>query len=134
MSFFTVPTVDGASVNWAADKVTLASGQMITGQDLDLDYVWYEKNPVLNFDLTSEAVYPDAFTVKFIGPAPVRTPLSARMTTSAARPWIWTTLGTVIILLWSSTPTESLHQQTPGLRSGRFSMPTAKRVLSRAQC
>ena len=66
MSFFTVPTVDGASVNWAADKVTLASGQMITGQDLDLDYVWYEKNPVLNFDLTSEAVYPDAFTVKFI--------------------------------------------------------------------
>ena len=66
MSFFTVPTVDGASVNWAADKFTLASGQMITGQDLDLDYVWYEKNPVLNFDLTSEAVYPDAFTVKFI--------------------------------------------------------------------
>ena len=66
MSFFTVPTVDGASVNWAADKVTLASGKMITGQDLDLDYVWYEKNPVLNFDLTSEAVYPDAFTVKFI--------------------------------------------------------------------
>ena len=73
MSFFTVPTVDGASVNWAADKdlvadkkVTLASGQMITGQDLDLDYVWYEKNPVLNFDVTSEAVYPDAFTVKFI--------------------------------------------------------------------
>ena len=63
---FTVPMVDGASVNWAADGVTLASGQMITGQDLDLDYVWYEKNPVLNFDLTSEAVYPDAFTVKFI--------------------------------------------------------------------
>lgn len=66
MSFFTVPMVDGASVNWAADGVTLAGGQMITGQDLDLDYVWYEKNPVLNFDLTSEAVYPDAFTVKFI--------------------------------------------------------------------
>lgn len=72
MSFFTVPTVDGASVNWAADKdgvahkVTLASGQMFTGQDLDFDYDWYEKNPVLNFDLTSEAVQPDAFTVKFI--------------------------------------------------------------------
>ena len=72
MSFFTVPTVDGASVNWAADKdlvadkkVTLASGQMITGQDLD-GYDWYEKNPVLNFDLTSEAVRPDDFTVKFI--------------------------------------------------------------------
>lgn len=65
MSFFTVPTVDGTSVNWAADGVTLAGGQMITGQDLD-GYVWYEKNPVLNFDLTSEAVYPDAFTVKFI--------------------------------------------------------------------
>ena len=72
LRFFTVPTVDGASVNWAADKdlvadkkVTLASGQMITGQDLD-GYDWYEKNPVLNFDLTSEAVYPDAFTVKFI--------------------------------------------------------------------
>ena len=64
MSFFTVPMVDGASVNWAADGVTLASGQKITGQDLD--YVWYEKNPVLNFDLTSKAVYPDAFTVKFI--------------------------------------------------------------------
>ena len=66
MSFFTVPKVDGTSVNWAADGVTLAGGQMITGQDLDLDYDWYEKNPVLNFDLTSEAVYPDAFTVKFI--------------------------------------------------------------------
>lgn len=66
MSFFTVPTVDGTSVIWAADKVTLAGGQMITGQDLDLDYDWYEKNPVLNFDLTSEAVQPDAFTVKFI--------------------------------------------------------------------
>lgn len=72
LSFFTVPTVDGASVNWAADKdgvahkVTLASGQMFTGQDLDFDYDWYEKNPVLNFDLTSDAVYPDAFTVKFI--------------------------------------------------------------------
>ena len=72
MSFFTVPTVDGASVNWAADKdrvahkVTLASGQMFTGQDLDFDYDWYEKNPVLNFDLTSEAVRPDDFTVKFI--------------------------------------------------------------------
>ena len=66
MSFFTVPMVDGTSVNWAADGVTLASGQMITGQDLDLDYDWYEKNPVLNFDLTSKAVYPDAFTVKFI--------------------------------------------------------------------
>ena len=66
MTFFTVPMVDGASVNWAAEGVTLASGQMITGQDLDLDYVWYEKNPVLDFDLTSEAVYPDAFTVKFI--------------------------------------------------------------------
>lgn len=65
MSFFTVPMVDGTSVNWAADGVTLAGGQMITGQDLD-GYVWYEKNPVLNFDLTSEAVYPDAFTVKFI--------------------------------------------------------------------
>lgn len=72
LRFFTVPTVDGASVNWVADKdlvadkkVTLASGQMITGQDLD-GYDWYEKNPVLNFDLTSEAVYPDAFTVKFI--------------------------------------------------------------------
>ena len=67
MSNFTVPMVDGASVNWAADGVTLAGGQMITGQDLDLDYDWYEKNPVLNFDLTSEAVQPDAFTVKFIG-------------------------------------------------------------------
>lgn len=66
MSFFTVPTVDGASVNWAAEGVTLAGGNTITGQDLDLDYVWYEKNPVLDFDLTSEAVYPDAFTVKFI--------------------------------------------------------------------
>lgn len=66
MSFFTVPMVDGASVNWAADGVTLAGGQKITGQDLDMDYAWYEKNPVLNFDLTSEAVYPDAFTVKFI--------------------------------------------------------------------
>lgn len=66
MSFFTVPMVDGTSVNWAADGVTLVGGQKITGQDLDLDYVWYEKNPVLNFDLTSEAVYPDAFTVKFI--------------------------------------------------------------------
>ena len=66
MKSFTVPMVDGASVNWAAEGVTLASGQMITGQDLDLDYVWYEKNPVLNFDLTSEAVWPDAFTVKFI--------------------------------------------------------------------
>ena len=66
MSFFTVPMVDGASVNWAADGVTLAGGQMITGQDLDLGYDWYEKNPVLNFNLTSEAVYPDAFTVKFI--------------------------------------------------------------------
>lgn len=66
MSFFTVPTVDDTSVNWAADDVTLTGGQMITGQDLDLDYVWYEKNPVLNFDVTSEAVYPDAFTVKFI--------------------------------------------------------------------
>lgn len=65
MSFFTVPMVDGTSVNWAADGVTLVGGQMITGQDLD-GYVWYEKNPVLNFDLTSEAVYPDAFTVKFI--------------------------------------------------------------------
>lgn len=63
---FTVPMVDGASVNWAADGVTLAGGQIITGQDLDMDYVWYEKNPVLNFDLTSKAVYPDAFTVKFI--------------------------------------------------------------------
>lgn len=66
MSFFTVPMVDGTSVNWAADGVTLAGGQKITGQDLDLDYDWYEKNPVLNFDLTSKAVYPDAFTVKFI--------------------------------------------------------------------
>lgn len=72
LKFFTVPTVDGASVNWAADKdrvahkVTLASGQMFTGQDLDFAYDWYEKNPVLNFDLTSEAVQPDAFTVKFI--------------------------------------------------------------------
>ena len=66
MSFFTVPMVDGTSVNWAADGVTLVGGQKITGQDLDLDYVWYEKNPVLNFDLTSKAVYPDAFTVKFI--------------------------------------------------------------------
>ena len=66
MKSFTVPMVDGASVNWAAEGVTLAGGQKITGQDLDLDYVWYEKNPVLNFDLTSEAVYPDAFTVKFI--------------------------------------------------------------------
>ena len=66
MKSFTVPMVDGASVNWAAEGVTLASGQMITGSDLDLDYVWYEKNPVLDFDLTSEAVYPDAFTVKFI--------------------------------------------------------------------
>lgn len=66
MSFFTVPTVDDTSVNWAADDVTLTGGQTITGQDLDLDYVWYEKNPVLNFDVTSEAVYPDAFTVKFI--------------------------------------------------------------------
>ena len=66
LKLFTVPMVDGASVNWAADGVTLAGGQMITGQDLDLDYVWYEKNPVLNFDLTSEAVQPDAFTVKFI--------------------------------------------------------------------
>lgn len=66
MKSFTVPMVDGASVDWAAEGVTLASGQMITGQDLDLDYVWYEKNPVLDFDLTSEAVYPDAFTVKFI--------------------------------------------------------------------
>lgn len=72
MKSFTVPMVDGASVDWAADKdgvahkVTLAGGQTITGQDLDLDYVWYEKNPVLNFDLTSEAVWPDAFTVKFI--------------------------------------------------------------------
>lgn len=72
MSFFTVPKVDGASVNWAADKdlvadkkVTLASDQMITGQDLD-GYDWYEKNPVLNFELTSEAAQPDAFTVKFI--------------------------------------------------------------------
>lgn len=65
MSFFTVPKVDGTSVNWAADGVTLTGGQMITGQDLD-GYVWYEKNPVLNFDLTSEAVQPDAFTVKFI--------------------------------------------------------------------
>lgn len=66
MSFFTVPKVDGTSVNWAADGVTLAGGQMITGQDLDLDYVWYEKNPVLNFDVTSEAAHTDAFTVKFI--------------------------------------------------------------------
>lgn len=66
MKSFTVPMVDGASVDWAAEGVTLASGQMITGQDLDLDYVWYEKNPVLNFDLTSEAVWPDDFTVKFI--------------------------------------------------------------------
>lgn len=66
MKSFTVPMVDGANVNWAAKGVTLASGQMITGQDLDLDYVWYEKNPVLDFDLTSEAVYPDDFTVKFI--------------------------------------------------------------------
>lgn len=71
MSFFTVPMVDGTSVNWAdkvteVTEVTLASGQMITGSNLDLDYVWYEKNPVLNFDLTSEAVQPDAFTVKFI--------------------------------------------------------------------
>lgn len=72
LSFFTVPTVDGASVNWAADKdrvahkVTLASGQMFTGQDLDFGYDWYEKNPVLNFDLTSEAVQTKAFTVKFI--------------------------------------------------------------------
>lgn len=73
LRLFTVPTVDGASVNWAADKdlvadkkVTLASGQMFTGQDLDFDYDWYEKNPVLNFDLTSEAVQPDDFTVKFI--------------------------------------------------------------------
>lgn len=66
MSFFTVPTVDGTSVNWAAEGVTLAGGNTITGQNLDLDYVWYEKNPVLDFDLTSEAVYPDAFTVKFI--------------------------------------------------------------------
>lgn len=66
MKFFTVPMVDGASVNWAAEGVTLASGQTITGQDLDLDYVWYEKNPVLNFDVTSEAVPPKAFTVKFI--------------------------------------------------------------------
>lgn len=66
MHLFTVPTVDGTSVNWAADDVTLTGGQMITGQDLDLDYVWYEKNPVLNFDLTSEAVWPDDFTVKFI--------------------------------------------------------------------
>lgn len=72
MKSFTVPMVDGASVDWAADKdrvahkVTLASGQMFTGQDLDFDYDWYEKNPVLNFDLTSEAVQPDDFTVKFI--------------------------------------------------------------------
>lgn len=65
MSFFTVPKVDGTSVNWAADGVTLAGGQMITGSDLD-GYVWYEKNPVLNFDVTSEAAHTDAFTVKFI--------------------------------------------------------------------
>lgn len=65
MSFFTVPMVDGTNVNWAADGFTLVGGQEITGSDLD-GYVWYEKNPVLNFDLTSEAVQPDAFTVKFI--------------------------------------------------------------------
>lgn len=66
MKFFTVPKVDGASVNWAAEGVTLASGQKITGQDLDMNYVWYEKNPVLNFNLTNKPVYPKAFTVKFI--------------------------------------------------------------------
>lgn len=66
MKFFTVPMVDGASVNWAADGVTLAGDQKINGQDLDMDYVWYEKNPVLNFDLASKPVYPKAFTVKFI--------------------------------------------------------------------
>ena len=65
MQFFTVPMVDGTSVNWAADGVTLAGGQTITGSDLD-GYVWYEKNPVLNFDVTSEAVQPRTFTVKFI--------------------------------------------------------------------
>ena len=65
MQFFTVPMVDGTSVNWAADGVTLAGGQTITGSDLD-GYVWYEKNPVLNFDVTSKAVPPKAFTVKFI--------------------------------------------------------------------
>ena len=75
MHLFTVPTVDGTSVNWAdrvtvngvtVDRVTLVGGQTITGQILDLDYDWYEKNPVLNFDLTSEAVPTKAFTVKFI--------------------------------------------------------------------
>lgn len=65
MRFFTVPMVDGTSVNWAADGVTLAGGQKITGSDLD-GYVWYEKNPVLNFDVTSEAAQPRTFTVKFI--------------------------------------------------------------------
>ena len=66
LSFFNVPTVDGANVEWTAGNVKLNGGQMITGQDLDLDYVWYETNPVLNFELTSEATYPEAFTVRFI--------------------------------------------------------------------
>ena len=65
-NFFTVPTVDGAEVAWKAGNVELTGNQMITGQDLDLDYVWYESNPVLNFELVSEPVYPDGFTVRFI--------------------------------------------------------------------
>lgn len=66
MDFFTVPTVDGAKVAWNCGKIALTGGQLISGQDLDLEYVWYEKNPVLNFTLSTKPVYPDSFTVKFV--------------------------------------------------------------------
>ena len=65
MDFFTVPTVDGTNVTWTSKNVTLTGGQAISGQDLDLSYVWYEKEPVLYFSVANKPVEPDNFVVKF---------------------------------------------------------------------
>ena len=66
MDALTVPSVDGTNIPWACQYMTVNSGDSFTGQDLDLDYVWYEKNPTLNFTPAVAPVYPDSFTVRFV--------------------------------------------------------------------
>ena len=63
---FEVPDVDNANIEWTANNIVLNGNDKITGQDLDMDYTWYEKNPVLNFEITSNPVYCDSFVVKFV--------------------------------------------------------------------
>ena len=65
-TFFTVPAVDGAELDWKAGNVELTGNQVITGHWMDVSYAWYESNPVLNFELDAEAVCPEYFTVRFI--------------------------------------------------------------------